>query len=166
MTTAAPSLLIDSATGSGEIVAYKVVVDGQTFDLPAEYAADVKLVRAVLTPFYPGAADATITRTSKDGVMTITITKQAGRKGAAPSAQDTLTALLDCPAGENPAVVAYRELLAIDPDSTGLEELASLDNMIDEAVSSGRRQKQDMNAALKRLMVSRAQVSPVIPFGF
>jgi hypothetical protein len=55
-----------------------VHIDGQTIQLPEEVAKDDELIRKALAPFYPGAATATIERSSGK----ITVIKRAGPKGA------------------------------------------------------------------------------------
>lgn len=60
---------------------YKVTIEGQTLELPAEIASDDAKLKAALQPFFPGAANAKFMRSEADGVETVNVVKQAGTKG-------------------------------------------------------------------------------------
>ncbi len=71
---------------------YIVSIEGQSIPVPAEMGSSDDLIKSALTPFFPGIATGKIHRGEAiDGVVTITIIKQAGTKGAvrqAPSDQE------------------------------------------------------------------------------
>lgn len=61
---------------------YVISIEGQSIDLPEEIAGDDAKLKAALSPFFPGAANSKIMRNpEKDGVINITVIKQAGTKG-------------------------------------------------------------------------------------
>lgn len=82
---------------------YKITIEGQTLDLPAEIAATDEGLKAALQPFFPGAANAKFLRTEKDGVVTVNVVKQAGTKGARRT--DTITIKLSGDVGFRQSMV-------------------------------------------------------------
>jgi len=60
-----------------------VKIEGQEIKLAAAIANNDDLLRRVLAPVYPGAANSTITR-SADG-KTVDVIKKAGTKGEVPA---------------------------------------------------------------------------------
>jgi hypothetical protein len=62
---------------------YVAVIEGsQPIPIPPEIANDDAAVATVLTPYYPEAAEAELSRDEKDGVVTITVTPRGKTKGA------------------------------------------------------------------------------------
>ncbi|MDQ2806689.1 MAG: hypothetical protein M3Z04_07195 [Chloroflexota bacterium] len=55
--------------------------NGQRIPLDDATAADDTQVKAVLRVAYPELGDAVIQREVRDGILTVTVIKQAGRKG-------------------------------------------------------------------------------------
>ncbi len=62
---------------------YFAVIEGSApIPIPPEIANDDAAVATVLTPYYPEAAEAELSRDEKDGVVTITVTPRGKTKGA------------------------------------------------------------------------------------
>lgn len=62
---------------------YKIKIEGQEIDMPEEIAGDDDALKSALSPYFPGAANAKFIRSEpKDDVITVTVVKQAGTKGA------------------------------------------------------------------------------------
>lgn len=64
--------------------------NGQEFTLPEEWASDDSKLKQALKPLYPEVGDAKISRETKDGVMHVTVVKQAGKKGAGANPEDKI----------------------------------------------------------------------------
>lgn len=58
-----------------------VIVEGQKLEIPAELASDDEKLKKSLAVAMPEVANATISRSKKEGVETITIVKKSGVKG-------------------------------------------------------------------------------------
>lgn len=56
--------------------------DNQELDIPDEIAGDDEMLKNALATFVPDIRNARLSRTTKDGAMTVTVVKQAGKKGA------------------------------------------------------------------------------------
>ena len=56
--------------------------EGKTIELPDAVAGEDGLLRQALVTYYPQLATAKIERVTVDGVMRVTVSKQAGPKGA------------------------------------------------------------------------------------
>jgi hypothetical protein len=79
---------------------YKISIEGQEIDMPEEIAGDDAALKSALSPYFPGAANAKFMRSEpKDGVITVTVVKQAGTKGASEESQlkvgSKITKILD-----------------------------------------------------------------------
>ena len=62
---------------------YIIKIEGQEIDMPEEIAGDDASLKSALAPYFPGAANAKFMRSEeKDGVITVTVVKQAGTKGS------------------------------------------------------------------------------------
>ncbi len=62
---------------------YFALIEGSApIPIPPEIANDDAAVATVLTPYYPEAAEAELSRDEKDGVVTITVTPRGKTKGA------------------------------------------------------------------------------------
>ena len=62
---------------------YKISIEGQEIEMPEEIAGDDGSLKTALSPYFPGAANAKFMRSEpKDSVITVTVVKQAGTKGA------------------------------------------------------------------------------------
>jgi hypothetical protein len=57
--------------------------NGQQFELDDDIAAKDDILKEALRPIYPEIGNAKISRETVDGVLTVKVVKQAGRKGAA-----------------------------------------------------------------------------------
>ena len=74
-----------------------IIVEGQRFTMPDEDAAVDERVKDALKVAFPEVTTANISRETKDGVMHVTVVKQAGRKGLAEgtATQGTLNIIED-----------------------------------------------------------------------
>ena len=144
------------------MTSYTVKIEGQTIPLPEEIAKDDEGVKRALAPYYPEAANAMITRVTKDDTVEITVVKRAGTKGLLP-----LQHLVDCPEGRNSAIELNERIVrrAADGELTPLE-LLELEPLIDSAIEDGKAQAEAVADALKRLTRSAAQPAPVVITGF
>jgi len=80
-----------------------VKIEGQEIKLAAAIANNDDLLRRVLAPVYPGAANSTITR-SADG-KTVDVIKKAGTKGGGASTDIVISMLDAAPeAAGNPVI--------------------------------------------------------------
>lgn len=138
---------------------YSVQIEGQTIPVPEEIGASDDAVKRALTPFYPEAANAMITRVTKDETVTITVVKKAGTKGA-PGFDD----LVACQERKNPAIALYEEIqntTTVDP-----VQLLELDARIEKAIEEGRAQAGAVEFAAKRLQAAAPRPSTVVVVGF
>jgi hypothetical protein len=147
---------------------YQVVIEGQTIPVPEEIGANDDAVKRALSPFYPEAANAMITRVTKEETVTVTVVKRAGSKGSlASDPYNPVQALRDALPGQNPAIALYEEIeerqaeIAADPAL-----LLELDGRIDLALRLGQEQAQAVEHALKRLRKATPQPAPGIVIGF
>jgi len=152
---------------------YKILIEGQTIPVPPEIGENDENVKKALAPFFPEAATAMITRTEKDGVITVNVVKRAGSKGnptlnrsAKLDAGNPLQALRKCREGTNPAVALYLEISQADPSALEAEALLALDKRISKAVEEGKEQGQQMERARRRLKESDALAAPELVAGF
>jgi hypothetical protein len=138
---------------------YKVLIEGQEIPVPEEIGSSDQAVKMALTPYYPEAANAMITRVEKDGTVTITVVKKAGTKGA-PGFDD----LVACQERKNPAIALYEEIqniTAADP-----VELLELDARLEKAIDEGRAQAGAVESAAKRLQAAAPSPAVMVVLGF
>lgn len=140
---------------------YQITIEGQTIPVPAEIGANDTAVKAALAPYFPDAANAMISRTEKDNLITVNVVKKAGSKGAAQAAP--LAALRDAEPGQNPTIALYLELDGGQPDPLKLLELAP---RIDQAIAVGEAHGKQLESALRSLRVAKTMPAPVVPLGF
>lgn len=145
---------------------YLIKIEGQEIPVGPEIGASDDTVRAALAGFFPEAANAMITRTEKDGVVSINVVKRAGTKGASGEVFDPLARLLACPGGMNPAVELYRSIAGIPLADLDPEELLKLNSRIECAIETGQAQLDRIAASRSRLQNARPVPSPVLPQGF
>lgn len=163
---------------------YKISIEGQTIDLPEEIAGDDAKLRAALTPFFPGAANAKFMRTPpKDEVVTVTVIKQAGTKGSdhdlilidgplkpqreLGDADDlVLRRLIEAEEGQNPVVDLNTALEGKTLNQLGIEKLLELDSEIDETLEVGRKERDRLENTLSLLKRTAPQPASSVPTGF
>jgi hypothetical protein len=145
---------------------YNVVIEGQIIPVEEEIGKSDDAVKRALTPFYPEAANAMITRVTKDETVTITVVKRAGPKGGRGAASP-LDALAACEGGKNPAVLMYEEIEELE--SAGeLDpiQVVELDARIEQAMEEGQAQAQSITDAVDRLQRAASRPAPVVIPGF
>lgn len=145
---------------------YNILIEGQTIPVSEEIGANDANVKAALSPFYPDASNAMITRVEKDGVVTVNVVKRAGSKGLfpAPDQVGPLEYLDACQSHKNPAIEMYEQINAgavLSP-----EELLVLDARLQSAIEEGMSQGRMLEAALTRLNGARSQPAPSVVIGF
>src|SRR5258708_17474735 len=120
----------------------KVILEGQTIQMPDEVAqTDEGLIRA-LTPLYPDVANAEIARKTEGGETVITVVNRPGPKGIDTNGQpggraEVTAALLAEPDEPNPAVRLCLELRGLDLATASPEQLLALRERIDQACAQG-----------------------------
>ncbi len=146
------------------MLTYNILIEGQTIPVDEAIGKDDEMVRRVLAPYYPDAANAMITRTTKDDVVTVNVVKRAGTKGKPGTGQSPLQKLARVKGGRNTAVALYLELREIpDPDP---EALLAMDRRIEAAIQAGAEEGQAVEKARKRLDDARPQPAKAIVVGF
>src|SRR5688572_20644032 len=89
----------------------KVKFEGQEVKLDEQIASDDAKLRAALVTVYPSISTAQIHRTREDGVLVVSVLKQAGPKGGM---DQVVASLVEAPEHANPAVALATELRAKD----------------------------------------------------
>jgi hypothetical protein len=140
---------------------YQVLVEGQIIPVPEEIGSNDDAVKQALSPFYPEVANAGITRSEKDGVITVTVIKKAGSKGL-----DPLDHLIACEGGKNPAVALFEEIQEQQGRTVGPFELLAMDAKIEAAIAEGESQAEAVAYAGKRLAQALPQPSRFHLAGF
>lgn len=143
---------------------YILKIEGQEIPVEAEIGEHDDIIRALLAPMYPDAANSLITRVKQgDDTTIVNIAKRAGTKGLDPITP--LDHLIGCAGGMNPAIEMHRKIQALD-GSLDIEEALLLDEQIATAIEEGERQATAVNFAVQRLMNSRPIPAPVVIVGF
>jgi len=139
---------------------YNIFIEGQTIPVPPEIGESDDKVKQALAPFYPDAANAMITRTEKEDVITVTVIKKAGTKGSSP-----LQALEGCAGGQNPVLAIYGEIQrhneALDP-----ETLLALSERIAKALEAGESDLERQGSSLERMRTIHSIPAPAVVLGF
>lgn len=144
---------------------YKVTIEGQSLDLPAEIAGDDEKLRAALQPYFPGAANAKFMRSEADGVETVNVVKQAGTKGRI-TIDLPFRKLEEAPESRNPVIDLYYELRDVDPRILSTEQVLEITGKINQVIEDGQQQEEMMSRAEERLKDARAVPSTETPAGF
>ena len=148
---------------------YMIVIEGQHIPVPEEIGASDAAVKAALTPTWPDAANAMITRVTKDDLVTVTVVKKAGTKGARRGKKGErrlpLQYLVSCKGGMNPAIALYQELQGRD-GGLSPEETLELGDQVEGAIEAGQKQYQKVREARERLEKAQAVAAPGLAAGF
>ena len=140
---------------------YIVSIEGQSIELPEEVATSDDKVKQALSPYYPGAATAKITRAVKDDITTVTVIKQAGTKGCI-----FLDNLVELPEKENPVFMLYNQMKDINPTTLPKVQLLMLEAQINISRKEGSEQNASIEKALSRLQQSTPHASAGLILGF
>jgi hypothetical protein len=143
--------------------------EGQTLDLPDDLASDDQKLRQALVAYYPQLATAKIERADRDGVMTVTVSKQAGPKGArrkAPTPSTFVDALRRAPEHLNPAVALLDELGGTDIERLPLVEALMIGDLVAETIDAGEREVIQVRGVFQALREAEAVPAPAAPEGF
>ena len=144
---------------------YIVSIEGQSIPMPEEVAGDDAKIKAMLSPYFPGAANSKIMRSeAKDDTVTITVIKQAGTKGSG-SILEKLTAAKE---QQNPVVEMYQGMADVDEKLVGYstERLMELDESIEQTIKAGTHEQKDISTTLSFLKQSPARPSLSLVEGF
>ncbi len=175
---------------------YKISIEGQEIEMPEEIAGDDGALKSALSPYFPGAANAKFMRSEpKDGVITVTVVKQAGTKGTEakilgfdeyPYGNDAeitkailnattqpghddqvLRKLIDAPEGINPAM-SLDQKLSTSPamSQCPFETLLKRDAEIGKALEVGEVEVSNMTKTFRLLVDTKPQPAPMLPTGF
>jgi hypothetical protein len=139
----------------------KLPADGQEFDLEDEIAKDDETLRRALSPVYPDAANATFTRKTEGGVMTVTVAKRAGTKGGAA---DALLAAPEYASGTSRVEAKLAAMRERGPVT--FAEIRAMGGEIEKAVAEDRGGWQAVRQALRSLSDAAPQASSSVPTGF
>ncbi|MCE1255591.1 MAG: hypothetical protein LWX83_18830 [Anaerolineae bacterium] len=140
---------------------YIINIEGQNIEMPEEVASKDETVKQALAPFFPGAANAKITRSVSGDTTTVTVIKIAGTKG-----NDQFEKLLALPERINPVIDLYNQLREINPVSLSQEETLALSDKLDKAREEGRKQDQAVRDAYGRLINADSQPFGLLISGF
>lgn len=138
---------------------YNIVIDGQTMTLPPGIEKDEDIRRA-LEPYFPEVKTALLQRKEEGDVVTVTIVKKAGSKGA-----DPLGKLRKCAGGKNPTIELYEEIDLLGPEAD-IVDLLVYESRIDQALEKGEEQRNAMKSTASRLADSVPLPAPFVVVGF
>jgi hypothetical protein len=144
---------------------YKVTIEGQTLELPAEIAAEDKTLKEALQTVFPGASNAKFMRTEKDGVVTVNVIKQAGTKGTG-ACHAPLQYLDAATETRNPVIDLQNELRDLDVRRMSTDEMLELDERVQQVIAEGQEQNSRLEKALARLHHARPTSASQTPEGF
>ena len=145
---------------------YVIAIEGQQIPIPEEIGKDDAAVKRALAPFFPDAANAMITRTTKGEVTTVNVVKKAGSKGGRSTFGSTLDSLDQCIQHQNPAVELYNELQLLDKAELTPELMLEYDASLQGAIDAGLEQAEQVKQTIERLLRSPAVPARGVPFGF
>ncbi len=135
----------------------KIMLEGQTFELPDMLVADDEILKRTLTPYYPDVANATIARKQQDGCLEITVTKRPGSKGN----QAVLDALEQAPRQVNAAVEVFFQVRDL-----GIEDILAQMDRINATIKAGEQDMRSVTSALEQLGHAPATAARLVPIGF
>ena len=142
-----------------------VKIEGQEIKLAAAIANNDDLLRRVLAPVYPGAANSTITRTA-DG-KSVDVIKKAGTKGGGASTDIVISMLDAAPeAAGNPVVELYRQYVGIDMTTMSAEQLTAFTTEAQEALEQGESDEHELTTITARLDKRSPIPAPFVVVGF
>lgn len=174
---------------------YKIKIEGQEINMPEEIAGNDDVLKSALSPYFPGAANAKYMRSKeKDGVITVTVVKQAGTKGATPSSinivlkkseekskalsfldanlpvsveDQVLRMLIDAPEGLNPLMVLDQKLSSSPAmNQCPFETMLKRDAEISKALEIGEAEVSSMEKTFRSLVETKPKPAPMLTAGF
>jgi hypothetical protein len=153
--------------------------DGQTIEVPDDIARSDELLKRALAPHYPDLANAKIIREEKDGLIKVTVSKQAGPKGCASNQQTNRIVLTldEAPIGLNPALALAWKLIPLDSLPLGskgneqeggisLEERLNLQQILKRTVEKGETEALQIAKTVEILKAAPAVSALQAPLGF
>ena len=144
---------------------YIVSIEGQNIPMPEEVAGDDAKIKAMLAPYFPGAANSKIMRSeATNDTITITVIKQAGTKGSG----SILDKLISAKEQQNPVVEMHQAMMDIDEKlvAYSTEALLELDEKIGKTLEIGNAERKEINTTLSLLRHSPARPSLCLVEGF
>lgn len=163
---------------------YKILIEGQTLDLEEDIAGDDGKLRSALTPYFPGAANAKFMRSEpKEDTISVTVVKQAGTKGLLHADKiifdefdefselnlgmaESLYKLIASLEGVNPVAKMNEEMAGRTLNQLDAEQLLRVDDQIEDALTKGRKENDNLRATANLLIEADAQPSSVVVTGF
>jgi hypothetical protein len=165
--------------------------DGQIIEVPDDIARSDQLLKRALAPHYPDLANAKIEREEKNGLLKVTLSKQAGPKGSTAVVEPTnppntdrqknviVLALDEAPTSLNPALALAWKLAPLDalPLTLGsernqgvggisLEERLNLQKVIKRAIEKGEAEALKITKTIEMLNAAPAVPALQVPLGF
>lgn len=145
---------------------YVIAIEGQQIPIPEEIGKDDAAVKRALAPFFPDAANAMITRTTKDNLTTVTVVKKAGSKGGRSTLGGPLAMLSEMEQSQNTAVGLYNELQALEKADLTPEKMLEYDARLQAAIDAGLQEAEQVKRTIERLLRSPAVPARGVPVGF
>lgn len=142
-----------------------LTADGQEFDIEDEIAKDDDLLKSVLKSFAPQLGDPELKRESKDGVLTVRVTKRAGPKGSA-----VIEALAAAESYENPSVIVNRKIDLLRECPFGpkafVARVMKMEGDIISALQTAKSDAEATSSAVKALYSATGEHASYVPVGF
>jgi len=126
-------------------------------------------LREALRPNFDLAADATFQRVERDGVLTVTVHKNPGRKGQERGCGygRVVQRILAAPGEMTPLVTVACELQMLEArGQLDYEALIRWRPRIERVLEEGARDQRRVEAVLRRLLEAPAVPSATVPVGF
>lgn len=133
-----------------------ILIEGQRLQLDDQIALDDEKLRAALSQFFPEAANATFSRQTKEGELTVSVFKRAGTKGTGGRHNPT-------PATPTSTTSASNPTSASTPNPTPIltsEKVALLEVALPETPSKQAAHKAGLSAALELLRQIPEEIHP------
>jgi hypothetical protein len=151
----------------------QIVIEGQTHIVAdwlvnngASLAQRDQNLREALRPNFDLAADATFQRVEKDGVQTVTVIKNPGRKGGDHAFDRVVRRLLAAPGELTPMMTVACELQIQEArGQLDCEALIRWRSRIERVLEEGSRDQRLVTAARRRLLEAPTIPSSVVPVG-
>jgi hypothetical protein len=146
-----------------------IKLEGQEIPIDDAIALDDTMLRNALTPFYPDAAHAEITRETKDGQTIVRMVKRAGTKGTnrETGTASVLNQLIQAETGLNPALELCWQLKSLEiRGKLDLEALVSLQDNIRTAIAQGETEVKQVEKTLRLLLAAPPIPAQMVLPGF
>ncbi len=145
---------------------YTISIEGQSIEMSEDIASDDGKLKAALSPFFPGAANAKFMRSEpKDETITVTVIKQAGTKGSEPEDQ-VLRRLIEAREGQNPVIAMQSTIGQTTLNQMPVEKMLEIDSQIEATINLGTRQYENLKTTQRLLIEAEPKPAPCLVPGF